>query len=78
MVDGRMLTSTKSVGAFWSVLEEYNFFKISKSHIVNLDHVVSFHQDTNHVVLEGYVILDVARRKKKEFLTLLKIKNRMI
>jgi two-component system LytT family response regulator len=38
----RMLTSSKNVGEFASMLASNNFVKVHRSHLVNLDKVVKF------------------------------------
>lgn len=67
----KLITAAKPLITFERLLEEHNFFKISKSHIVNMDYMVTFFKDRNQILLQGDVLLDVARRRRIAFLKLL-------
>ncbi len=66
--DGRTITAARALSTFEAVLEGHSFFRISKSHIVNIKHIVTFHKDKNQILLHGNILLDVARRRRVEFL----------
>ena len=57
---------------FESLLRPYDFFRVHHSHLVNLKQIKRFIRGEGGqvVMLNGYVI-DVARRKKEEFLNLI-------
>ncbi|MCO6499804.1 MAG: response regulator transcription factor [Vicingus serpentipes] len=48
-----------------------NFIRVSKSHIISLKHVTSYKKDTDVIVLEDGIEVDLSRRRKKEFLKML-------
>ncbi len=68
LTDGRTVTSTKPLTVFENVLEQHSFFKISKSHIINTNHIITFHKDRNQILLKGDLLLDISRRRRVEFL----------
>jgi len=68
----KTITAAKSLTSMEVLLEGHSFFRISKSHIINTDHIVTFHKGNNKIVLQGNVILDVARRRRVDFLKTLK------
>lgn len=68
---GRSLVSTQSFRKISEMLECHNFFKVHKSHLINLQYIIRFHK-------EGYVELSegnkapLARRRKEEFIETLR------
>jgi two-component system LytT family response regulator len=68
LLDGRTITAAKPLAIFESILEQHSFFKISKSHIINTNCIVTFYKDKNQILLEGNILLDVSRRRRIEFL----------
>lgn len=67
----KIITVAKTLGSFEEVLSGQTFFRISKSHIINTIHVVTFFKDRNQVLLKKDILLDVARRRRVEFLKFL-------
>ncbi len=68
LVNGRTITAAKPLSTFDNLLMGYSFFRISKSHLINIDHVITFHKDKNQILMEGNILLDVARRRRIDFL----------
>lgn len=72
--DGRIIVSSNNIGKFVSLLENYGFYAIHKSHVINTKFISSY-------LKEGLVMLSdgsqapVSRRKKQEFITYLKNLN---
>tara|TARA_B100002051_G_C16384910_1_gene462318 strand:+ start:130 stop:567 length:438 start_codon:yes stop_codon:yes gene_type:complete len=62
------ILATKSINEFEVVFENYSFFKISKSLLVNLNQIHSYNRKNNQVIMKNKDLLDVARRRKSEFL----------
>jgi DNA-binding LytR/AlgR family response regulator len=71
LIDGRTITAAKSLTIFENILKQYSFFKISKSHIINTNRIVTFYKDKNKILLEGNILLEVSRRRRIEFLNTL-------
>lgn len=68
LLNGRIITATKPLAKFDELLTDFSFFRISKSHLVNLKCVKTFYKDKNEILLQGETILKVARRKRVDFL----------
>ena len=68
LANGKIITAAKPLTVFEHILEQHSFFKISKSHIINTKHIVTFYKDRNQILLEGNILLDVSRRRRIEFL----------
>lgn len=64
----KVITASKTLSAFECILEEHSFFRISKSHLINPTQVVTFFKDRNQILLNGNLLLDVARRRRIDFL----------
>jgi len=58
-----------SIGHFDKTLNEYYFFRIHQSHIINLVHVKSYSKtDGGSVTMSDGISMDVSRRKRKDFM----------
>jgi two-component system LytT family response regulator len=72
LVDGRHMVVTRLLKDFESLLEPYQFYRIHHSHLVNLKYIQKYIRgDGGQVVMQNGDTIDVARRKKEEFLKLL-------
>ncbi len=61
-------TAAKSIKEYESLLNEYNFFRIHKSHLINLKHVKQFSRaDGYFVQMSDGSNVEISRRKKDEF-----------
>ncbi|MEO8960545.1 MAG: LytTR family DNA-binding domain-containing protein [Ginsengibacter sp.] len=70
--DGKMLLVTKLLKDFEEILTPYRFYRIHNSHLINLSYIKKYLRgDGGQVVLQNGEIIDVARRKKEEFLKLI-------
>lgn len=64
---------TRTMKEYENLLPESNFFRVHKSHIVNLDYVSQYiNRDGAYVVLENGDNIPLARNKREEFLTKIK------
>ena len=69
---GEKLLVSKAIGSMQELLPEGTFYRIHKSHIVNLHYIKSLSRvDGLHVTLENGVRLDVASRRKDDFIRIL-------
>lgn len=68
---GKKMLSSNSIGHFVKMLDNSLFYQVHKSHIINLDHIISY-------LNEGYIQLSekhtvpVARSKRSDFLETLR------
>jgi two-component system LytT family response regulator len=67
-IDGDKHLSSKNIGDYEEILNEEDFFRCHKSWIVNLKHAKTFVKNTNVLVLNNDVEVEVSTRKKDEFL----------
>jgi two-component system LytT family response regulator len=71
LTDGRKLMASKTLGEYEHLLESEEFYRIHRSHMVNLRHVKKFIKGENAgVLLSDGSTVEVARRKKADFLQL--------
>ena len=68
-LNDHVLTASKSLNEVENQLSNSDFFRISKSLLINTNHVYSFNKRSHQVLMKNNVLLDVSRRKKVEFLT---------
>lgn len=69
MKDGTRFVSSKSLIEYEDILGSHNFFRCHHAHIINLDCVNKFLKtDGGQIVLSNGTLVDLSRRKKKEFL----------
>jgi two-component system, LytTR family, response regulator len=67
--DGKVHKSSKNIGEIELLLPS-NFFKCHKSSIVNMNHIIKFIKDDLKIILKDNTELDLAARRKEEFLKL--------
>lgn len=67
--DGSKETVTRKLLHFEEILKDYRFFRIHKSHLINLNHLVRYTKGRGgEVEMADGAFIEVARRKKAEFL----------
>ena len=70
--DGKALLVTKLLKDFEEILTPYRFYRIHNSHLINLSYIKKYLRgDGGQVLLQNGEVIDVARRKKEEFLKLI-------
>lgn len=67
---GKKYMVSQPIKEYEDILEDYGFFRIHKSHIVNISSIDSFDKKNSLIILKDETRLPVARRKKNEFLAL--------
>ena len=67
--NGKKVMSSRTLGEYEEMFENENFFRVHRSHLVNLDHVKKYIKgEGGYVVLSDSSQVEVSRRKKNEFL----------
>lgn len=67
------LIVSKTLGEYDALLSSQQFFRIHQSHLINLNHIESVHSsDGDYAMLAGGHRVEISRRKKAEFLQVLK------
>lgn len=70
---GEMVIATGSVKHFEELLKPYGYFRVHNSHLINLSHIKRFVKvDGGYVVMDDEADVPVSRRKREEFLEVLK------
>ena len=70
--DGKSLLVTKLLKDFEEILSPYRFYRIHNSHLINLSYIKKYLRgDGGQVIMQNDEVIDVARRKKEEFLKLI-------
>ncbi|MEL6925379.1 MAG: LytTR family DNA-binding domain-containing protein, partial [Bacteroidota bacterium] len=65
--NGKRLLVAKTLKELEELLCQYNFSRIHKSHIINIDHLVSYlNKDNGYVVMSDKSTIAVAQRKKSQ------------
>lgn len=68
-VDGTKYVDTKSIGVYEDILDPNNFFRIHKSHIINVSFVKEFLNDEGHfAVMKNNTRLAISRLRVPQFL----------
>lgn len=71
-IDGKNILVTKLLGEFEEMLTPYNFFRVHNSHLINIAYLKRYIRgEGGQVVMQNGDVIDVARRKKEEFLKLI-------
>lgn len=65
--DSTQTLATKALNHYEGLFQETNLFRIHRSHMVNLEHVVSFNSANGRIALSDGRELEVAHRRKAEF-----------
>ncbi len=67
VTDRKNIISSYNVGEFKKMLEDYGFYAVHKSHLINTAHISSYDREGFLKMANGDII-PVARRKRAEFL----------
>ncbi|MBL7922171.1 MAG: response regulator transcription factor [Bacteroidia bacterium] len=72
-IDGTKYVDTKSIGVYEDILDPQHFFRIHKSHIVNVLYVKEFLNDDGHsVIMKDKTKLSISRLRVPKFLEFFK------
>lgn len=63
----KSLLSSYNIGEFKKLLENYRFFPVHKSHLINLDEIIRYDREGT-VLLSDKTLAPVSRRRRQEFL----------
>lgn len=70
--DGRTIMASKTLGEYEHLLEGEDFYRIHRSHLINLRHIKKYLKgDGGSVMMSDGSIVEVSRRKKAAFLELM-------
>ncbi len=66
------LTAAKTIKSFDEILTGSNFFRVHKTHLINLNYMVKFLKTKSFVVMKDGREIEVSRRRRPVFLELMK------
>ena len=67
--DGSQLISTRPLKEYDTLLEPFGFYRIHRSHLINLDKVSEYRKGSmDAVILKDGTVIEVSRKKRKGFL----------
>ncbi len=70
--DGRKLLVTKILKEYDEMLQQYNFFRVHQSHLINIDYFETYKKaDGGEIIMQDKSVIPLASRKKEAFLKLL-------
>ncbi len=70
--NGRHLTVTKLLKDFEDMLAPYHFYRVHNSHLINLNYIQKYLRNNGgRVMMQDGTEIEVARRKKEEFLRMI-------
>jgi len=72
MIDGETILAIKTLKDFMDILEDYGFYRVHQSHIINLCHVKRFLKDETVCVMKDNSKVPVSFRKREEIMQLFK------
>jgi len=73
-VDGRSTLVTKLLKDFEDILTPFHFFRVHNSHLINLNYIKKYLRGVGgQVLMENGDLIDVSRRKKEEFISIISI-----
>lgn len=74
LLNGESILVTKLLKEFEDLLIPYRFFRVHNSHLINLNYIKKYlRADGGQVLLDNGDLIDVARRKKEEFISLINL-----
>ena len=72
LVNGQSIVVTRLLKDFEEILAAYRFFRVHNSHLINLSYIRKYIRgEGGQVMMENGDLVDVSRRKKEEFISLL-------
>lgn len=70
--EGRKVVASRTLGDFEDMFSGDNFFRVHRSHLINLEHLVKYVKgEGGYVLMSDESKAEVSRRKKPEFLSFL-------
>ncbi|MCH6232475.1 LytR/AlgR family response regulator transcription factor [Cognataquiflexum rubidum] len=74
-IDKRKILVSKTLKDVEEMLEDYRFFRVHNSHLINTDYLLEYYKgEGGQVKLSDGSVVDVSRRKKDEFMRYIKNK----
>ncbi|CAG0995855.1 Sensory transduction protein LytR [Flavobacteriales bacterium] len=70
--DGKKMVVSKPIGEYEELLNEENFFRVHRSHLINLNHIKKYIKgEGGYVLMADGAEVEISRRKKNEFVEIM-------
>lgn len=68
LINKKKITTSKNLGTIEDLLSSHVFYRVHNSSLVNLNHLEKYETKTDALILSNGANIDVAKRRKEEFL----------
>ncbi len=69
LTEGKKMVVSKPIGEYEDLFNEENFFRIHRSHLININHIKKYLKgEGGYVLMSDGAEVEVSRRKKNEFM----------
>lgn len=69
LTNNRKITAAKPLKYFDAMFsDDFNFFRVSRTHLINPNYISAYKKNSDSVELGKGILIEVSRRRKKEFL----------
>ncbi len=71
---GERITASKTIKAYEDMLEPYNFYRVHKRHVINLNYMRKFVKgDGGYLIMDDGMRIEVSRRRRPAFMEKMKM-----
>lgn len=71
--DGQRLTASKTIKAYEDMLSSFNFYRVHKRHVINLNYMRKFVKgDGGYLIMDDNIKIEVSRRRRPAFMEQIK------
>jgi two-component system LytT family response regulator len=67
LINGRKITTSKTLKYYTQILSESHFYKVSKSYMVNIEQIKTYKKKSRELIMSNDFIISVAIRRQKDF-----------
>ncbi len=69
MADGDRITASKTIKAYEDLLAPFNFYRVHKRHVINLNYMRKFVKgDGGYLIMDDEIRIEVSRRRRAAFM----------
>lgn len=77
--DGEKITASKTIKSYEEQLEKFNFYRVHKSHVINLNYMRKYVKgDGGYLVMDDGIKIEVSRRRRPAFMEKIRVLQRGI
>ena len=68
LITGERITASKTIKSYEDLLAPFNFFRVHKRHVINLNYMRKFVRTDGYIVMEDSMKIEVSRRRRPAFI----------